>query len=132
MAPHTASPRSATRPPGAPVAFALLAVGLLAVVGFVTWQATQRGHRGAVTHGAVAEHGVVTLAVEGMSCVGCAGTVTTTLEAVPGVAEVSVDYEHRLATIRLADESVEPSVLIAALDQAGYPSSPAAPLASTR
>lgn len=132
MVPDPATPRPATRPPGARVAFALLAAGLIAVVGFVTWQATQRAPRSADTPGVVAERGVITLAVEGMSCVGCAGTVETTLAAVPGVAQVKVDYEHRLATIRLADESLEPSVLIAALDQAGYPSSPAAPLASAK
>jgi len=55
-----------------------------------------------------------------MSCVGCAGAVTTRLEEIPGVASVEVDYEQRLARVRLADQRVESSTLVAALQDAGY------------
>jgi copper chaperone CopZ len=33
---------------------------------------------------------------------------------------VTVDYEHRLARIRLSDEGVEPAQLVAAIEEAGY------------
>lgn len=118
------SPANAPRPVGARIAFILVVAGLVAVIGFVTWQGTLRARGDAAAsgpvEGAVAEKGLVTLAVDGMSCVGCAGAVETTLEGVPGVAEVTVDYEHRLARIRLADESVAPATLVAAIEEAGY------------
>ena len=123
MDPTPASPRPAHPPDPKPrpfatrIAFLLVAAGILAVVGFVTWQGTLRP-RGGV--GAEVEAGTVTLAVDGMSCVGCAGVVTSTLEDVPGVAEVTVDYEHRLAIIRMAGEPVPPATLVAAVEEAGY------------
>jgi mercuric ion binding protein len=97
------------------LAFLLVAAGVLAVVGFVAWQGSWRAGGGAA-----AEPGTVTLAVDGMSCVGCAGVVSSTLEDVPGVAEVTVDYDHRLATVRLADRDVPPAALVAAVEEAGY------------
>ena len=119
--PAPRSPRSA----GTRLAFLLLVAGLIAVIGFVTWQGTLRARGNAagadgMTGAGRGEAGTVTLAVDGMSCVGCAGAVETTLEEVPGVAEVTVDYEHRLARIRLSDEGVEPAQLVAAIEEAGY------------
>jgi copper chaperone CopZ len=120
--PHAPSPPSpppdAPRPVGARIAFILVVAGLVAVIGFVTWRGTLRARDNAPA--AAAEGGVITLAVDGMSCVGCAGAVETSLEDVPGVAEATVDYEHRLARIRLADQNVAPSTLVAAIEEAGY------------
>ncbi|MEO6463472.1 MAG: heavy metal-associated domain-containing protein [Candidatus Eisenbacteria bacterium] len=115
-------PPGGARPIGARVAFILVVAGLVAVIGFVTWQGTlrARGNAPAAVQGATAGKGMVTLAVDGMSCVGCVGAVASTLEEVPGVAEVTVDYEHRLARIRLADENVAPATLVAAIEEAGY------------
>ena len=95
------------------------------MIGFVTWQGTLRARGDAagadgMTGAGNGEAGTVTLAVDGMSCVGCAGAVETTLEEVPGVAEVTVDYEHRLARIRLSDQGVRPAQLVAAIEEAGY------------
>jgi copper chaperone CopZ len=121
--PTPASPRPASPPEPSPrpfatrIAFLLVVAGVLAVIGFVTWQGTLRGR---VAGSEPAEAGTVTLAIDGMSCVGCAGVVTSTLEDVPGVAEVTVDYERRLATIRMAGEPVEPATLVAAIEEAGY------------
>lgn len=111
-------PDSSPRPLATRIAFLLVVAGLLAVVGFVTWQGTMRARGGHSAAGA--EAGTVTLAVDGMSCVGCAGVVTSTLEDVPGVTEVTVDYEHRLATIRMAGEPVPAATLVAAIEEAGY------------
>ena len=122
-APTPPSPPPSPRPVGAQIAFILVVAGLVAVIGFVTWQGTRRARASApaaALQGAVAEPGMVTLAVDGMSCVGCAGAVESTLEGVPGVADVTVDYEHRLARIRLADKAVAPATLVAAIEEAGY------------
>lgn len=120
MVPNPESPRSTGRPPGTSVAFALLAAGLLAVVGFITWQGTQHARGAAEAKLAAGESGLITLAVDGMSCVGCAGTVETSLKNVAGVAEVTVDYEQRVARIRLADTTVPAATLVAAVEEAGY------------
>ncbi len=98
------------------LAWLLVALGLVAVVGFVTWQGMARP-RAAETAG---DRDVVTIAIDGMSCVGCAGAVTTTIEEVPGVAEVTVDYESRVARVRLAGDHVAPATVVAAIEQAGY------------
>lgn len=104
--------RAPARNRGSRLAFLLLAIGLVAVAAFVVWQGAQR------PRGPAGD--VVTIAIDGMSCVGCAGAVTTRLEEIPGVAEVEVDYERRLARIRLADQDLESSTLVAALEEAGY------------
>lgn len=112
--PTTEQPTAAARPAGTRIAFLLLAVGLAAIAAFIAWQGMQR------PRGPVAAGGIVTIAIDGMSCVGCAGAVTSRLEEIPGVASVEVDYEHRLARIRLADQGVESSTLVAAVQEAGY------------
>ena len=119
--PVQSPPPDTPHPRGARIAFILVVTGLVAVIGFVTWQGTLRagGDHGA-TPGSAGEEGTITLAVDGMSCVGCASAVETSLEEVPGVAEVTVDYEHRLARIRLADENVAPATLVKAIEEAGY------------
>ena len=97
------------------VAVVFLAAGLVAVATFAAWRGVARSRADNAPATAVVE-----LAVDGMSCVGCAGAVTTTLEEVPGVATVTVDYDHRRAHIVLADQNVKPSVLVAAVEEAGY------------
>jgi copper chaperone CopZ len=88
----------------------------LAVGAFVTWQGMARRPASE----AVPPTDVITIAVEGMSCTGCAGVVTTTIEEIPGVAEVTVDFDSRLAHIRLADQGVDPATLVTAIESAGY------------
>jgi copper chaperone len=57
------------------------------------------------------------LTVSGMTCGGCANTVTRILSRVPGVAEAKVDF----ATGRAAIKGEAPSAkLIAAVEAAGY------------
>ena len=121
--PPPPTPPPAARPAGTRIAFFLLVAGLVAVIGFITWQGTLRARSGdpaAPTTGAVHADGTVTIAVDGMSCVGCAGAVESTLEEVPGVAEATVDYDHRTARIVLSDPNVQPAQLVAAVEQAGY------------
>jgi mercuric ion binding protein len=109
------SPRS-TRPSrvATRIAVVFLAAGLVAVATFAAWRVS--GTRTA----APTQNAVIELAVDGMSCVGCAGAVASTLEDVPGVAEVTVDYDQRTARIRLSDTTVQPATLVAAVEDAGY------------
>ncbi len=96
------------------IAVVFLALGLVAVATFAAWRAS-----GTRTPG-MAQNATVELAVDGMSCVGCAGAVASTLEDVPGVGEVTVDYDRRTAHVRLTDTTVQPATLVAAVEEAGY------------
>ena len=99
------------------LAAGLLGLGIAAVLGFVAWQGMQRGGPGG--RGKTAND-VVVISIDGMSCVGCAGAVESTIREVDGVAEVTVDYDHRRASIRLSDTNVAPATLVAAVEDAGY------------
>lgn len=103
--------------PARMLAAGMLGLGIVAVLGFVGLQGVQRGGLGAPGNAA---SDVVVIAIDGMSCVGCAVAVESTIREVAGVAEVTVDYDHRRASIRLADTSVAPASLVAAVEDAGY------------
>ena len=109
----------ALRAPAVPsrlLAAGLIGLGIVAVLGFLGWQVMQRGLIG---RGAP-ESDTVVISIDGMSCVGCAGAVESTIREVDGVAEVTVDYDRRQASIRLADTNVAPATLVAAVEDAGY------------
>jgi copper chaperone len=57
------------------------------------------------------------LSIPEMSCGHCKAAVLSALNAVPGVAAVSVDLEHRTAAI---EGSAALPDLLTALDAAGY------------
>jgi Cu+-exporting ATPase len=57
------------------------------------------------------------LAIDGMRCAGCVANVETALRSVPGVDEANVNFADRTADVR---GSAEASVLIAAVEKAGY------------
>jgi copper chaperone CopZ len=61
----------------------------------------------------------LTLTVVGMKCGGCASSVRAALEDVDGVTEVEVALEAGTARI-VADDAVERSSLISAVERAGY------------
>jgi len=94
----------------------LIGLGIVAVLGFLGWQGVQRGMIG----GRAPQSDTVVISIDGMSCVGCAGAVEATIREVDGVAEVTVDYDHRRANVRLADTNVAPATLVAAVEEAGY------------
>lgn len=62
-------------------------------------------------------HDATILSVSGMTCGGCASTVTRILSRVPGVAEATVDLETGRATVK---GKANPVDLIAAVMAAGY------------
>ncbi|RDD62117.1 heavy metal translocating P-type ATPase [Ferruginivarius sediminum] len=63
---------------------------------------------------------VLSLAVSGMRCGGCAGKVTRTLEALPGVAVLDVDHTQGLARVSLKGDAPDPAALAAAVREAGF------------
>lgn len=64
----------------------------------------------------------VTLAVENMYCAACPFVVKEALSAVPGVADVAVNFEAKTATVRFDDAVAGVDDLTAATGDAGYPS----------
>lgn len=66
----------------------------------------------------------VTLVVQNMFCAACPSIVRMSLEAVPGVAKVSVSYRDKTAVVTFDDAKVDIKALTAATTNAGYPSTP--------
>lgn len=64
----------------------------------------------------------VTLAVQNMTCPVCPITVKKSLQAVPGVNAVKVDFDKKTATVGYDADKVQPAALTKATTNAGYPS----------
>ena len=60
-----------------------------------------------------------TMHIEGMMCAHCQAHVQKALAGVDGVAEVTVDLENKKATVRLAKD-VSDQTLMDAVNNAGY------------
>ncbi len=73
---------------------------------------------------AVAADRTITLAVNNMDCAACPSIVKGSLEAVPGVARVTVSFKKRTATIIYDDTKANVNQLTSATTEAGYPSAP--------
>jgi mercuric ion binding protein len=70
---------------------------------------------------ALADERIVTLAVEGMTCGLCPLTVTTAIEGVEGVLQVSVDYDAKRAIVRYDGTATTAQEIAEASTSAGYP-----------
>ncbi len=66
----------------------------------------------------------VSLALEGMHCASCVTTIEKALEALPGVAEASVNLGTARAEVR--GKGLDPARLVAAVRASGYDARPAA------
>lgn len=64
----------------------------------------------------------VTLAVQNMTCELCPITVKKSLEKVPGVSAVKVDFDKKTATVTYDADKAQPEDLTRATTNAGYPS----------
>lgn len=64
----------------------------------------------------------VTLDVQNMSCAVCPITVKKSLQAVPGVSDVSIDFPKKTARVTFDPDQATPADLTAATTHAGYPS----------
>jgi copper chaperone CopZ len=60
-----------------------------------------------------------TYLIKGMTCGHCVNSVSGELGRVPGVREVRVDLAAGAATVT-SDEPLDPAVVRAAVDEAGY------------
>lgn len=64
----------------------------------------------------------ITLAVQYMTCELCPITVKKSLEKVPGVSAVKVDFDKKTATVTYDTNQAQPEALTNATTNAGYPS----------
>jgi mercuric ion binding protein len=62
------------------------------------------------------------LDVQNMTCSMCSITIHKALEKVPGVVEAKVDYVHKTATVKYDADKTNPSALVKATTNAGFPS----------
>ena len=65
----------------------------------------------------------LTLAIDDMTCAGCAGRVEKTLAALPGVTEATVNFADRSARISRMSGMVQIDDAIRAVRSAGYSAS---------
>jgi copper chaperone len=61
-----------------------------------------------------------TIAVEGMTCQGCVGSVTRAVSAVTGVESVDVDLAGKRATVRFDPALTTPARVREAIQDAGF------------
>lgn len=64
----------------------------------------------------------VTLVVQNMTCELCPITVKKSLEKVPGVSAVKVDFDRKTAIVTYDADKAQPEALTKATTNAGYPS----------
>ncbi|UMY33491.1 mercury resistance system periplasmic binding protein MerP [Burkholderia contaminans] len=64
----------------------------------------------------------ITLDVQNMTCSLCPVTVRKSLEQVPGVSVVHVDFDRKTAIVTYDPDRVRPESLTRATTHAGYPS----------
>jgi mercuric ion binding protein len=62
------------------------------------------------------------LDVQNMTCSMCSITIRKALEKVPGVIDAKVDYDHKTAIVEYDGDKTNPSALVKATTNAGFPS----------
>ena len=62
------------------------------------------------------------LDVQNMTCSMCTVTIRKSLEKTPGVIEAKVDYDRKTATAKYDADEANPSALVKATTDAGFPS----------
>lgn len=73
---------------------------------------------------AFAAQRTVTFAVDNMTCASCPYIVKNSMAAVPGVANVTVSFEAKIATVTFDDAATNEDAIAAASMNAGYPVHP--------
>lgn len=74
------------------------------------------------TCGFAADPATTVLDVQNMTCSMCSVTIRKALEKVPGVIDVTVDRDHKTATVKYDGHKTNLSVLTKATTDAGFPS----------
>lgn len=70
---------------------------------------------------AFAAERTVTFAVDNMTCASCPYIVKTSMAAVPGVANVTVSFKAKTATVTFDDAKTTSDAIATASMNAGYP-----------
>jgi mercuric ion binding protein len=65
----------------------------------------------------------VVLDVQNMTCSLCPVTVRKALQKVPGVADTTINYDKKTATVKYDPDKAGPAALVKATTDAGFPSS---------
>ncbi len=73
---------------------------------------------------AFAAQRTVTFAVDNMTCASCPYIVKNSMAAVPGVADVTVSFGEKIATVTFDDAATNEGAIAAASMNAGYPAHP--------
>ena len=97
-------------------AVTLVAIG---VATYPSWGARPGGGQ-ALSVARDSSAAVVILDVSGMTCDACAGEIESGLRKVPGVTQASVDYQQSRAAIVVGSASIDPRLLVAAVEKTGY------------
>ncbi|HEV2273581.1 MAG TPA: cation transporter [Acidobacteriaceae bacterium] len=63
------------------------------------------------------------LDVQNMTCSMCSITIHRAVEKLTGAIEAEVDYDHKTATVKYDSDKTNPSALMKAATNAGFPSS---------
>ncbi|MFN8208295.1 MAG: cation transporter [Bacteroidales bacterium] len=58
--------------------------------------------------------------VNGMTCTGCENTVTKSIQALPGIAEVKASWQDSLTTVTFDKTLSKPEEIKAAIEAKGY------------
>lgn len=99
-----------------------LLIALLFTFGAVgLWSAVASSSAQAQSAGATTESQSATFAIENMTCALCPVTVRKAMESVAGVKSVSVDFEHKTATVVFDPAVTDRAAIAAASTNAGYP-----------
>ncbi|MGH8503877.1 MAG: mercury resistance system periplasmic binding protein MerP [Gammaproteobacteria bacterium] len=64
----------------------------------------------------------IVLDVQDMTCAVCPITVKKSLEKVPGVEDVTVNFDRKTANVEFDPAKAAPAALVKATTEAGYPS----------
>lgn len=94
----------------------LIAVGGLSCSGQPSAQERQQASAAATS--------IVTLPVQGMSCVSCVASVKRTVKALNGVTNVEVSLAERQARISYDERKISPDQIAAAIRELGYKTGP--------
>lgn len=76
-----------------------------------------------------AHESAVLFDVEGMTCAGCAATLTAALKIEPGVREVRVSLENKTARVAYDRREVSPDRLLGIMRESGFEGAPRQPQA---
>lgn len=61
-----------------------------------------------------------TFYVNGMSCTGCANSITAALSAKQGIVEAKVDFDSKKAVIKYDEKKISEEIILQAMQEMGY------------